>query len=107
MQPYRKAFKESHTRLYETEPGERMQVDWKEAGHYQIDGEVIPLMIFVATLSYSRMSYACFAERQNREHLLHCLTNAFEYFGGVTEKVMFDNIKKLKPPLSFSWLWRF
>lgn len=95
VQPYRKAFKESHTRRYETEPGEQMQVDWKEAGHYQIDGEVIPLMIFVATLSYSRMSYACFAERQDREHLLHCLTNAFEYFGGVTEKVMFDNMKTI------------
>ncbi len=95
VQPYRQAFKESHTRRYETEPGEQMQVDWKEAGHYQIDGEVIPLMIFVATLSYSRMSYACFAERQDREHLLHCLTNAFEYFGGVTEKVMFDNMKTI------------
>ncbi|WLD93353.1 IS21 family transposase [Alkalihalobacillus sp. AL-G] len=95
VQPYRKAFKESHTRRYETEPGEQMQVDWKEAGHYQIDGEVIPLMIFVATLSYSRMSYACFAERQDREHLLYCLTNAFEYFGGVTEKVMFDNMKTI------------
>ncbi|WP_221567165.1 helix-turn-helix domain-containing protein [Alkalihalobacillus sp. TS-13] len=45
VQPYRKVFKESHTRRYETEPGEQMQVDWKEAGHYQIDGEVIPLMI--------------------------------------------------------------
>jgi transposase len=95
VQPYRKAFKESHTRRYETEPGEQMQVDWKEAGHYQIDGEAIPLMIFVATLSYSRMSYACFAERQDREHLLYCLTNAFEYFGGVTEKVMFDNMKTI------------
>lgn len=30
VQPYRKAFKENHTRRYETEPGEQMQVDWKE-----------------------------------------------------------------------------
>ena len=95
VQPYRKAFKESHTRRYETEPGEQIQVDWKEAGLYQVDGDIIPLMIFVATLSYSRMSYVCFAERQDREHLLHCLVNAFEYFGGVPEKVLFDNMKTI------------
>lgn len=95
VQPYRKSFKERHTRRYETEPGEQMQVDWKEAGLYQVGGEVIPLMIFVATLSYSRMSYACFAERQDREHLFYCLSQAFEYFGGVTQKVMFDNMKTI------------
>jgi transposase len=95
VQPYRKTFKESHTLRYETEPGEQMQVDWKEAGVYQVDGEAIQLVIFVATLSYSRLSYACFAERQDREHLLHCLGNAFEYFGGVTEKVLFDNMKTI------------
>ncbi|MCP3029721.1 IS21 family transposase, partial [Halobacillus sp. A5] len=66
VQLYRKSFKESHTRRYETEPGEQMQVDWKEAGLYQVDGDTIPLMIFVATLSYSRMSYVCFAEKQDR-----------------------------------------
>lgn len=48
-----------------------MQLDWKESGFYQINGEVIPLIIFVATLSCSGMNYACFAERQDREHLLH------------------------------------
>jgi len=95
VQPYRKSFKESHIRRYETEPGEQMQVDWKDAGFFQIDGETIPLMIFVATLSYSRMSYACFAERQDREHLLHCLGNAFEYFGGVPQKVLFDNMRTI------------
>lgn len=95
VQPYRKSFKESHTRRYETEPGEQMQVDWKEAGLYQVDGGTIPLMIFVTTLSYSRMSYACFVERQDREHLFHCLVNAFEYFGGVTQKVLFDNMKTI------------
>ncbi|REJ07972.1 IS21 family transposase [Halobacillus trueperi] len=95
VQPYRKSFKESYTRRYETEPGEQMQVDWKEAGLYQVDGDIIPLMIFVATLSYSRMSYVCFAERQDREHLLHCLVDAFEYFGGVPEKVLFDNMRTI------------
>ena len=95
VQPYRKSFKESHILRYETEPGEQMQVDWKEAGLYQVDGEIIPLMIFVATLSYSRMSYACFAERQDREHLLHCLNNAFEYFGGLPQKILFDNMKTI------------
>ena len=66
-----------------------MQVDWKEAGLYQIDGDTIPLMIFVDTLSYSRMSYVCFSEKQDQEQLFQCLINAFEYFGGVTQKVLF------------------
>jgi len=95
VQPYRLSFKESYTRRYETDPGEQMQVDWKDAGAFTIDGESVPLQIFVSTLSYSRMSYACFAFKQDREHLYHCLANAFEYFGGVTRKVMFDNMRTI------------
>lgn len=95
VHPHRKSFKERHTFRYETEPGEQMQVDWKEAGQYQINGETVPLVIFVATLSYSRMSYACFAEKQDREHLLYCLANAFDYFGGVAQKVLFDNMRTI------------
>ncbi|MGV2620739.1 UNVERIFIED_CONTAM: DDE-type integrase/transposase/recombinase [Halobacillus marinus] len=41
------------------------------------------------------MSYICFAEKQDREHLLHCLVQAFEYFGGVPQKVLFDNMKTI------------
>lgn len=52
-------------------------------------------MIFVATLSYSHMSYKYFAKRQDREHLFHCMTNAFEYFGGIPAKVLFDNMKTI------------
>lgn len=55
----------------------------------------MPLMIFVATLSYSRMSYVCFAEKQDREHPFHCLVQAFEYFEGVPQKVLFDNMKTI------------
>lgn len=95
VKPYRASLRQTHTRRYETDPGEQMQVDWKDAGEFFIDDESFRLQILVATLSYSRLSYACFALRQDREHLFHCLANAFEYFGGVTEKILFDNMRTI------------
>ncbi len=74
-------------------PGESAQVDFGYCGTIQIGDESRRLYVFMMTLCYSRMIYAEFILRQNTEHFLQCHRNAFEYFGGVPEKVMVDNCK--------------
>ena len=74
-------------------PGECGQVDFGYCGTIQVGNENRRLYVFMMTLCHSRMIYAEFIMRQNTEHFLQCHRNAFEYFGGVPEKVMVDNCK--------------
>lgn len=74
-------------------PGESAQVDFGYCGTIQVGEERRRLYVFMMTLCYSRMIYAEFILRQNMEHFLQCHRNAFEYFGGIPEKVMVDNCK--------------
>lgn len=74
-------------------PGESAQVDFGYCGTIQVGDTRRRLYVFMMTLCYSRMIYAEFILRQNTEHFLQCHRNAFEYFGGVPEKVMVDNCK--------------
>ena len=74
-------------------PGESAQVDFGYCGTIQIGEESRRLYVFMMTLCYSRMIYAEFILRQNTEHFLQSHRNAFEYFGGVPDKVMVDNCK--------------
>jgi transposase len=47
----------------------------------------------VATLGYSRASYVTFGAREDASSLCAGLREAFDYFGGVPEHVLFDNTK--------------
>lgn len=73
---------------FETAPGEQLQVDWGEfrQGHE-------PLSAFVATLGYSRYAYVEFVTDQSIQTLLRCHTHAFEWFEGVPQRVLYDNMK--------------
>jgi transposase len=73
---------------FETDPGKQMQVDW---AHFRCGSK--PLSAFIATLGYSRMSYVEFVTNQRIETLLECLLHAFEYFNGLTQELLFDNMK--------------
>ena len=73
---------------FETAPGEQMQVDWVVFKRGKSS-----LSAFVATLGYSRTSYVEFVTNERLESLLNCHSNAFEYFGGVTQEVLYDNMK--------------
>jgi len=48
---------------------------------------------FALTLCWSRMRYVEFTQRQDAETLLNCMVHAFEFFGGVTQTVLTDNMK--------------
>lgn len=74
-------------------PGEAAQVDFASCRTILVGETNRRLSAFVMTLCYSRVIYVEFIMRENMEHFLQCHRNAFEYFGGVPEKVMVDNCK--------------
>ena len=71
---------------FETLPGKQMQVDWVE---FKSEG----LFAFVATLGHSRVSFVEYREDMQLPSLLECHIRAFEFFGGVPEEVLYDNMK--------------
>jgi transposase len=73
---------------FETKPGEQMQVDW---GEFRQGRD--PLAAFVATLGYSRFSYVEFVTDKTIETLKRCHANAFDWFQGVPQRVLYDNMK--------------
>ena len=79
----------------ERKPGEEAQVDFGYAGR-MIDSETGKLRrtwLFVMTLSWSRHQYVEFVFNQKVETWLKCHRHALEYFGGVPERVVIDNLK--------------
>jgi transposase len=73
---------------FETPPGQQMQADFT---HVRRGRD--PLLALVATLGYSRASYVSFGAREDANALCTGLREAFDYFGGVPEHVLFDNTK--------------
>jgi len=73
---------------FETAPGEQMQVDWVEFRKGKN-----PLYAFCATLGFSRMSFVEFVTDMKVETLIACHQHAFETFGGVPQRVLYDNMK--------------
>jgi hypothetical protein len=47
-------------------------------------------------LSYSRMRYVEFSTSMRQEVLMGCHQRAFEYFGGVPETILYDNMKQIR-----------
>jgi transposase len=74
-------------------PGESAQVDWGHCGTVAAGNTKRNLSVFVMVLSYSRQMYIEFTLSQKQEHFLGCHQNAFEYFGGVPQSIMVDNLK--------------
>jgi transposase len=80
---------------YETKPGIQGQVDWAECGYIDIDGEKRKLYCFTIVLGYSRMRYAEFTLRMDVFTLIQCHINAFQYFGGYPQELLYDNITQI------------
>jgi transposase len=73
---------------FETPPGKQMQADFT---HVRRGRD--PLVALVATMGYSRATFVKFASREDAATLCAGLSEAFDYFGGVPEHVLFDNTK--------------
>lgn len=80
----------------EVDPGDEAQVDFGSAGE-QVDpetGEVKKAHVFVMTLSHSRHQYAVIVFDQKVGTWLRCHREAFDYFGGVPKKIIFENVPR-------------
>ena len=74
-------------------PAECAQVDWGTYKTVNVGNTNRRLSFFVMVLCYSRMMYVEFTVLQTMEHFLSCHQNAFQFFGGVPQKIMVDNLK--------------
>ncbi len=89
LQPLRELIKEKATARFETPPGKQAQVDWgtfNKPGRKRVQG-------FVMTLGWSRALYLDFSETQALASFLRCHEQAFDYFGGVPEQILYDRTK--------------
>lgn len=75
---------------FETAPGEQMQADFTHVRRGRA-----PLIALVATLGYSRATFVKFTTSEDTASLCAGLREAFDYFGGVPEHVLFDNAKSV------------
>jgi transposase len=80
---------------YETKPGVQAQVDWAECGKIEIDGKIRKLHCFTMILGFSRMRFAEFTLQIDVFTLIQCHKNAFDYFGGYPEEILYDNMKQI------------
>jgi transposase len=78
---------------FETMPAQQAQVDWKEAGVWEIDGIPRKVYAFVMLLGYSRRAYVRFTLDMKSATLLACHVEAFKYFSGVVREILYDNMK--------------
>jgi len=76
-------------------PGRQAQVDWGSCGRIDVEGYSRRLSVFAMVLSCSRMLYAEFTISERIEEFLRCHVNAFSFFSGVPETVLYDNLKSV------------
>ncbi len=75
-------------------PAEAAQVDFgKGPNLVDGDGVVHKTWVFLMTLCFSRHQYAELVLHQDVETWLGCHRRAFEFFGGVPQKIIIDNTK--------------
>lgn len=86
--------KTSEVMRFETDYGHQAQVDWKEnVKLISRHGEILIVNVFVMILSASRRKYFEITLSKNQYILKNCIINAFEFFGGTTYEVLFDNMR--------------
>ena len=73
-------------------PGEAFQFDWADV-QVLIGGKLVNLYLSVTTLCHSRHFYLGAYECQKQELMLDAHRKAFEHFGGVCRRGIYDNLK--------------
>ena len=88
---------EKATVRFETMPGLQGQVDWGFFENYKVleNGESKKLYCFLMILGYSRMRYIEFVTDMSTTTLIKCHINAFRYFDGYPEEILYDNMKQV------------
>lgn len=84
---------------FETPPGRQAQVDWAEIGSMPDEnGLRNKVYAFVMVLGFSRMTYVEFTRSMKLDVLMSCHQRAFEYFGGHTQEILYDNMAQVRLP---------
>ncbi len=73
--------------------GEQAQIDWAEFGRVRIGKAERKLMGLLVTLSHSRMTHLSLFHDAQMPSFLQGHVEAFEAFGGVPRKILYDNLK--------------
>lgn len=74
-------------------PAEEAQVDWMHVGTLDVPGGRRTVSALVIVLSHSRATWVHFSFDQQIESVLRGHIEAFEFFGGVPRKLLYDNMK--------------
>ena len=77
-------------------PGEVMEVDWAGSPLHIVDretGEIVKAYLFIASLPCSAYSYCEAFMTEQQEAWLTGHIHAYEFFGGVTQYLISDNLK--------------
>jgi len=88
---------EKATVRFETMPGLQGQVDWAFFEDHLVreEGRMRKLYCFLMVLGYSRMRYIEFVTDMSTSTLIRCHQNAFRYFGGYPQEILYDNMKQV------------
>jgi len=70
-------------------------VNFGEFGHIDMDGKSKKLYAFSIILGCSRMRYAEFTTDISTENVIRMHLNAFRFFGGYTDTILYDNMKQV------------
>jgi transposase len=81
---------------FETLPGLQGQMDWCYFDDMVYEGgKWKKLYCFLMILGYSRTRYIEFVTDMSTTTLIRCHINAFRYFGGYPEEMLYDNMKQV------------
>lgn len=88
---------EKATVRFGTMPGKQGQMDWGFFENHTVyeDGNWKKLYCILLVLGYSRMGYIEFVTDMSTNTLIRCHQNAFQYFGGYPEEILYDNMKQV------------
>lgn len=93
VHPRRRPRQPKATMRFETGPGEQAQVDWGVVSYKGEDGRKHRMWAFVMVLGFSRAIYVEFVRRADVPTFNRCHLNAFDYFGRVPQRCLYDNAK--------------
>jgi len=90
-------YDEKATVRFETMPGLQGQADWAYFEEFKVfeKGEYRKLYCFLLVLGYSRARYIEFVTDMSTNTLIRCHINAFRYFGGYPDEMLYDNMKQI------------
>lgn len=91
---------------FETSPGLQAQADWGESRDVCfVSGEVVTRYFFALVLGFSRQRFVVYLPAVTQSWLLWAHTRAFDFFGGVPERILYDNPKQLvkRPRPELRW----